>query len=186
MYHDVLEPPEEAAAFYRQAVDKYVEKRDGGRRQARRAISQTVRELRRLDKARQEILRAIECNAQFGHASEPWKRWSILAGIETDAGNSTAAAAAKRKAIACYIAYRRDGGENHYADGRIGLAVTHISSQRPDAATSLLAQLAALLDWPSRFRTFIQALQAIVAGGRDRTLADTPDLHYTMAAKSCS
>ena len=27
------------------------------------------------------------------------------------------------------------------------------------------------------------ALQAIVAGSRDRTLADAPDLHYTMAAE---
>jgi hypothetical protein len=30
---------------------------------------------------------------------------------------------------------------------------------------------------------FIQALQAIVAGSRDRTLADAPDLNYTMAAE---
>jgi hypothetical protein len=28
-----------------------------------------------------------------------------------------------------------------------------------------------------------RALQAIVAGRRDRTLADPPDLHYTMAAE---
>ena len=42
---------------------------------------------RRLDEARQEIRRAIECNAQFGHASEPWRTLFILAGIETDAGN---------------------------------------------------------------------------------------------------
>ncbi len=30
---------------------------------------------------------------------------------------------------------------------------------------------------------FIQALQAIVAGSRDRTLAEAPELHYTMAAE---
>ena len=72
-----------------------------------------LRKLRRLDEARQEIRRAIECDAQFGHAAEPWKTWAILADIETDAGNATAAAEAKGKAIACYLAYRRDGGENH-------------------------------------------------------------------------
>jgi hypothetical protein len=35
----------------------------------------------------------------------------------------------------------------------------------------------------SRVRAFIQALQAIVAGRRDHTLADAPDLDYTMAAE---
>jgi hypothetical protein len=32
-------------------------------------------------------------------------------------------------------------------------------------------------------RPFIQALQAIVDGSRDRALADTPGLHYRMAAE---
>ena len=36
---------------------------------------------------------------------------------------------------------------------------------------------------PAWFRPFIHALQAIVAGSRDRTLADAPDLDYTMAAE---
>ena len=35
-----------------------------------------------------------------------------------------AAAQAKGKAIACYLAYRRDGGENYSGSGRISLAVT--------------------------------------------------------------
>ena len=115
--------------------------------------------------------------------SEPWKTWNILADIETDAGNPTAAAEAKRKAIECYLAYRRDGGENHDADGRICLAVTEpLLAGDPAAAASLLQQLAAdpKAAW---LRPFIGALQAIVAGSRDRTLADAPDLHYTMAAE---
>ena len=33
------------------------------------------------------------------------------------------------------------------------------------------------------FLPFINALQAIVAGSRDRTLADAPDLSYMMAAE---
>jgi hypothetical protein len=36
---------------------------------------------------------------------------------------------------------------------------------------------------PKWFHPFIQALQAIVDGSRDRTLADAPDLDYTMAAE---
>ena len=152
--------------------------------QARSDLANTLRKLRRLDEARQEIRRAIECDAQFGHASEPWKTWAILADIETDAGNPTAAAEAKRKAIECYLAYRRDGGENHNADGRICLAVTEpLLAGDPAAAASLLQQVAADPKLPAWLRPFIQALQAIVAGSRDRTLADAPDLHYTMAAE---
>ena len=98
LYDDVLGRPEEAAAFYRQAADKYVEIGDAANEgTARSNLADTLRKLRRLDEARQEIRRAIECNAQFGHASEPWKSWAILADIETDAGNATAAAEAKRQ-----------------------------------------------------------------------------------------
>ena len=115
MYDDDLGRPEEAGGFFRQAADKYVEIARSWRTKAvaRNNLAVALRKLRRLDEARQEIRRAIECDAQFGHAAEPWKSWAILADIETDAGNATAAAEAKRKAIACYLAYRRDGGENH-------------------------------------------------------------------------
>ena len=73
LYVGVLDRPEEAAAFYRQAVDKYVEIRDVAREGvARNNLGNTLRKLRRLDEARQEIRRTIECDAQFGHAAEPW------------------------------------------------------------------------------------------------------------------
>jgi tetratricopeptide (TPR) repeat protein len=115
LYSAVLARPEQAVAFYRQAVDKYVELGDlAGEGRQRNNLGVTLRKLRRFGEARQEIRRAIACGAQFGHAFAPWKAWDILADIETDAGNPVAAAEAKRKAIACYLAYRRDGGENHY------------------------------------------------------------------------
>ncbi len=38
----------------------------------RNNLANTLRKLRRLDEARKEIRRAIECKEQFGHASEPW------------------------------------------------------------------------------------------------------------------
>ena len=105
---------EEAATFFRQAADKCVEIADPAkRRRERRTISQKrCGGLGRFEEARQEIRRAIECNPPVGHASQPWKTWAILADIETDA-NPTGATKAKRKAIECYLAYRRDDGENH-------------------------------------------------------------------------
>jgi hypothetical protein len=98
--------------------------------------------------------------------------------------NPTAAAEAQRQAIACYLAYRRDGGENHDAVGRLSLTVTQslLAGDAPTAA-SLLQQLAAHPNTSRSRGVFIRALQAIVAGSRDRSLADASDLDYTMAAE---
>jgi hypothetical protein len=94
-----------------------------------------------------------------------------------------AAAEAKRKAIAFYLAYRRDGGENHHPAGRICLAVTQsLLAGDPAQAASLLQQQLPRLE-AAGFGGFIRALQAIVTGRRDRTLADAPDLSATMAAE---
>ena len=185
LYGGVLERLEEAAAFYRQAADKFVETRDAANEgRVRNNLAATLRELRRLEEeARQENRRAIECDAQFGHASEPWKAWSVLADIETDAGNPAAAAEAKRKAIAGYLAYRRDGGENHAPDGRICFAVTQsLLAGDPAQAASLLQQQLPRFE-AAGFGGFIRALQAIVTGRRDRTLADAPELSPTVAAE---
>ena len=43
-----------------------------GKAVVRNNLAGTLRRLRRFDEARQEILRAIECKAQFGHGSQPW------------------------------------------------------------------------------------------------------------------
>jgi tetratricopeptide (TPR) repeat protein len=183
-YRDVLGRTEEAAAFFRQAADKHIKIDDvANEGRDRHNLALCLITLRRLDEARQEILRAIECDAQFGHASEPWKTWKILADIEANAGNPAAAAEAKRGAIACYLAYRRNGGENHFPDGRISLAVTQslLAGDRP-AAVSFLHELAADPK-AARFHTFVGALQAIIAGSRDRTLAEASDLEHRMAAE---
>ena len=184
LYGDVLDRPEDAACFYRQAADKFVEGRDVAREGASRSnLANSLRKIRHLDEARQEILRAIDCKAQFGHASEPWKSWSILDGIETDTGNAAAAAEAKGKAIACYLAYRRDGGENHNLAGRLSLAVTQaLRDGNPAQAATLLQQRAANPE-AAELLPFIGALQAVVAGSRDPALADQPELDYTMAAE---
>lgn len=187
LYGDQLGRPEEAVAFYRQAANLYAGIRDTAKEGVvRNNLAATLRKLgpTRLGEARQEIRRAIECDAPFGHAAEPWKTWAILADIETDAGNPGAAAEAKAKAVAAYLAYRRDGGENHSGNGRLALDVTEaLGSGGPDAAAEGLQQLAADARLPVGLRPFVQALQAVVAGRRDRSLADAPELHYTMSAE---
>jgi tetratricopeptide (TPR) repeat protein len=184
-YDGVLGRPEQAVAFHRQAADKYVEAGDeAGEGRTRSNLAGTLQKLGRFEEARHEVHRAIECKEPLGHAVSIWTSWSILNKIETADGNPTAAAEADRKAIEHYLAYRRDGGENHYPDGRICLAVTQaLLTDGPAAAASLLQQFAADPDLPAKLGPFIQALQAIIAGSRDRTLAEAADLDYTMAAE---
>ena len=185
LYFVVLDRPEEAAAFYGQAADKYVEIGDAAREGAARSnLAAILCKLHRLDEARREIRQAIESRQRLGHAAEPWKSWGILADIETDAGNPAPASEAKGKAIDCYLAYRRDGGENHDGAGRLVFDLNEkLRTGAPTAASSFLQQLAEKPDLPAMLGTFIQALQAIVAGSRDRALADAPELDCTMAAE---
>jgi tetratricopeptide (TPR) repeat protein len=176
---------EEAVAFYQQAVNKSIEIGDilnEGRQ--RQNLAHTLQKLKRLDEARQEILRAIGCKSKFGHASRIWMTWAILAEIEKKTANPAASADAKRKAIASYLVYRRDGGENHDGDGRISLAVTEsLFAGEMNTAESLLQQLAADPHSIGSLGAYIRALRAIVAGSRDRTLADAEDLDFGMAAE---
>jgi len=113
---------------------------------------------------------------------QPWNAWAILADIETDAGNPTAAAEAKVKAVTCYLAYRRDGGENHDTPGRLFHAVTKaLNAERKGDAEQIIADYRER--WKNDKNPEADALQAIVAGSRDRALADAPDLSYVMAAE---
>lgn len=185
LYGNALGRTEDAVAFVKQASDKYAEIPDAANEgRARKNLAISLINLRRLDEARQEIRRAIECIAQLGYAVQPWSVWAVLAGIETDSKNPFAAAQAKQKAIECYLAYRRDGGENHSGSGRLVFAMTkQLAASGPAATFSFLQQVAATLNLPKPVRTFIQALQAILNGSRDRALANAPDLHYTEAAE---
>jgi tetratricopeptide (TPR) repeat protein len=184
LYDDSLNRPEGAVGFYRQAADKFVEIGDAANEgRVRNNLGATLRKLHRLDDARKEIRGAIECKEPFGHAAEPWTAWAILAETETDAGNLTATAEAKGKAIATYLAYRRDGGENHFPDGRIALDVTRtLLAGYTTQAASLLERLAAD-SGAAELLPFIRALQAIVTGRRGLALAEAPELSYTMAAE---
>ncbi len=171
--------PDEAVVFYRQAADIYVEIQDlANEGRTCNNLAETFRKLQRWDDARREILRAIECKSHFGHASEAWKTWNILAEIETASGNASAAAEARQKGRNAYLAYRRDGGENHNGDGRLALVITQSFQTGETApAGTLLAQLAADPDFGNML-PFVRTLQAIVAGSRDRSLAENLELDY--------
>jgi hypothetical protein len=67
--------------------------------------------------------------------------------------------------------------------GRVSLEVTQfLQAGNPTAAASLLEHIAADPD-ATRHLAFIRALQDIVSGNRDRSLADAPDLRYHEAAE---
>jgi tetratricopeptide (TPR) repeat protein len=194
LYGEDLGSPEQAVTFYRQAAGKYIELGDeAGEGLVRNNLGETLRKLRRFEEARHEVRRAIKCREPLGLAGRVWTAWDILYQIETADGNPAAAAKAKRKAKQHYLAYRRDGGENQSLGGRLCFGVTQalLAGDRA-TATALLQQFTAdpilqqftadpnLLPW---LVSFTQPLQAIVAGSRDRTLADAPDLLYSMAAE---
>jgi len=185
LYSDVLGAPEQGVAFFRQAAAKHVELRDEmNEGRTRSNLANALRNLRRFDEARGEIRRAIEVDERFGYVVEPWRTWDILAAIETDAEDFAAAAAAKRTAVERYLAYRRDGGENHYPDGRIASAVTEaLLGGDVSAAAALLQRYGADTNLPPWLFPFVRALQAIVGGSRERTLADAPQLTYRMASE---
>ena len=176
LYKTLLDRPEEAVTLYRQAVDNYIQLGDiNGEGLARNNLAVVLSKLGRFDEARQETQRAITCKAQFGHAASPWNAWAILSDIETAAGNLKAAQAAKDNALASYLAYRRDGGENHYRNGRIALAV---KTDMLAGDQTVLAKLQATLNDPDLgddLRPFILVLIAIANGSRERSLADNLD-----------
>ena len=68
--------------------------------------------LGRLDQARPELLRAIECKKPYGHAALPWTTWEILHNLEQATGHLREARAARQQAMDSFLAYRRAGGEN--------------------------------------------------------------------------
>jgi tetratricopeptide (TPR) repeat protein len=184
LYSAVLQRPEEAVAFYRRAAEIYGEIGDSAKEGAvQNNLANTFCTIHRFEEARKAIRRAIESKAPFGHAALPWNSWSILANIETAAGNSAAAADARHQALDAFLAYRRDGGENQFRSGRLALAVLQaLASGDPAEVASSLQELAADPRAASML-PFLTALQAITAGSCDRSLAEDPGLSYDQAAE---
>ena len=184
LYERVLNRLEEAAKLYKQSANICRALGDiGGEAAPLSNLAETLRKLKRLEEARSAVKRAIVCEEAFGHTFQPWNSLAILADIETDAGNTSAAAEERQRARAAFLAYRRDGGENQEDSGQVAMLVRRaLSAGIPSAASSGLQQLAADPDFANQL-PFLIALQAITAGSRDRSLAEDPGLSFDQAAE---
>jgi len=180
---------EYAVNFFRQAAAKYADP------QVADLISEGVvhsnagaalLQLGRLVESRSELLRALECKKPFGHAAEPWNTLDLLSELELAEGGSEAAALARRQAIAAYLAYRRDGGENQSGRPTAGLCTEiaqMIANGLREEAVNGLAKRRKMPDVPPDAYPFFDALATVVAGSRDPALADNPALDYRDAAE---
>ncbi|MBU0655030.1 MAG: tetratricopeptide repeat protein [Gammaproteobacteria bacterium] len=174
--------PEQVVSFYRQAAGMYVALGDLRYEGVVRSnIANVLIKLQRYDEARPELLRAIECDQAFGHAAELWKTWDILHDLEQASGNPPAAREAWQQALAAYLAYRRDGGENHHWAGRLALAVGQAIQQGDTVEIEQV--IGQLLERGDLDKNFLHKLQAVIAGERDLALAEDEGLHYQYAAE---
>jgi tetratricopeptide (TPR) repeat protein len=115
--------PEDAVLYYRRAAELYTELGDNLREGvARNNAAPYLTGLHRYDEARAEIQRAFASMKPYGHVAEPWKRFDILCDLERAVGNIDAAKDARKQAIAAYLAYRRDGGQDQFGELPSGLA----------------------------------------------------------------
>lgn len=183
---DAMSRLEDAAVFYRQAVDICIELQDLAKEgRVRGNLANTLIELQRFDEARMEVMRAIECKEPFGHAAEPWKIWDIFHNLERATNHPEAASKALEEAKKRFLAYRRDGGENHEGDGP-QWCVLVLQAIQTNATKEIVAGLTEAEkdpDLPNYLKPLITALQAILAGSRDSALADDPALFYMDACE---
>ena len=75
------------------------------------------------------------------------------------------------------------GQELHREAGRLALAVTQSLLAGNAAEPAALLERLAADPAAARLLPFVRALQAVVAGSRDRSLAEAPELDPTMAAE---
>jgi tetratricopeptide (TPR) repeat protein len=183
--YDAMDRGENAVKFFQQAAEIYTELGDPGKEGlARSNAGASLIKLQRYDDARRELLRAIECGKQFGHAAELWKTFGILCDLEHALGNTVVAAAARQRAIQAYLACRRDGGENLSGSGQIFAMIAQgIRTGQSDDAREGLLQLSQRPDLPDSLKLLIHALQAVLRGARDPALAADPNLDYDDAAE---
>ena len=177
---------EEAVAFYRQAAD--IRSEQGDMRSegfARASAADALRRLGRHDKARREVLRAIECIRPFGPSGQPWTAFGFLHDIEAETGNADAALGAWRQAWDAYLAYRRQGGYAKSGGGKLAdLALQMIAAGKTEEVAPLFDKQATSPDLPDSLKRLIPAIRAILlAGTRDPSLADDPAFFYGDAAE---
>jgi tetratricopeptide (TPR) repeat protein len=185
LYGDYLGRLEEAVIFYRQAADIFVELGDlRFEGVVRNNIADTLCKLKRYDKARPEIMRAIACYQPFGTAVELWKSFNILQQIEVAVGDETAARAAWVQARDAYLAYRQHGGYAQQGNRKLVDHVLGLLAQQKDAEIEpLFKQLAADPNASASLKRLMQMMLMILNGSRDATLADDSALNFADAAE---
>jgi tetratricopeptide (TPR) repeat protein len=175
-----MERSEDAVALYRQATDVYQSLGDlrlEGTSQYN--LADELLKLGRYDEARATLERAIECKRPFGHTATLWNTFSRLSDLERAVSSQSAARQARNQAIEAYLAYRRAGGESQFPGGTFCALVAH----QPGSAKAKLDDLLQTPDLPGYLRVLIPHLLAVLAGSRDVTLADDPNLDYDDAAE---
>jgi tetratricopeptide (TPR) repeat protein len=175
---------DEAATVFRQAAAIYARLQDRMKEgTVRNNLAGAFINLQRYDEARVEIRRSIECMEPFGHAAQIWLTWGNLYDLERANGRAAEAADAREKAIRSYLSYRRDGGVSQTANFQLYTgAARAIEEQRTSEMEQLLGELTAESSDP-RAQAVFAALQAILRGDRNPTLAHDPDLVYGDAAE---
>ena len=173
---------EKAVGFFRQAVDIFVLSGDLAQEGlARNNLAGTLLRLGRHDQARTELHRALDCNKRYGHAAEPWTTWELLEQLERATGHPDAAHAARRQAIATYLAYRdAGGGSRNSAIGLFGLVARAFTEHTPDQTAHDLADILQP-DTTPRITALVHALQALLAGDPDLHPRDVAELHLLVA-----
>ena len=125
-------------------------------------IAGTLFKLKRYDEARTEIMRAIECKQNLGHAGTVWTAFNILGQIEEAAGNHVAARTAWVQAWDAYLAYRRQGGYANQGDANL---VEHvlglIAQQKVEEIEPLFNRLASDPNTPDTRKAIMQAIMAV-------------------------
>jgi tetratricopeptide (TPR) repeat protein len=176
---------EEAVTFLRQALDVDILLNDTfNEGKDHNNLADTLIKLRRYDEARAEIRQAIECKRPYGHAALPWTSWAILHNLERAVGDHAAAEQARTEAQQLFLAYRRDGGENHSGGGRLCADFLRaIQAGQTAEMAALLQQLAEDPRADDALKALVSTLQAILRGSRDPALAENPALSYRNAAE---
>ena len=171
--YDGINRLEEAVQMCRRAAGLYFELKNIRYEGTTRSnLADTLIQLERYDEARQEILRAIECDLQFGDAAEPWSSWAVLHDLEKATGHPAAAAEARGKAKAAYRSYRGRGGESRTNKYRFIVAAEQ--AIRAGEAEALAGQLLSLVQpgMSEENKVFIQQLCALLRGGRSPQFAE--------------
>lgn len=177
--YDAMGKLEDAVRMLERAAVIYVELKDARYEGVvRNNLADTLIKLRRPAEARSQLLRAIACKSQFGHAARPWTTWAILCDLETAEGNTAAAAEARQKAMQAYAAYRRDGGESRSNQFNFMLATKQAIQTGEEK--ELIQYLESTLEQgdPATYVALLRALLALLRGDRRPALADDPELSY--------